>query len=372
METYRLSSKLVENQKEFVIRTSNDVKVGAVLSTVYVNGRETETVRMHHPSEISAEEVLSIVKKRHDAKKREIETMLNTYRRVIEGGDPKAMFQLGTAFFYKSLLSEARDLFQGALHLDSGYHKARSYLGRTQLALGNTSAAITLARAAVNQQPKYADYRYYLAEALLQEGLCSEAVGEYEEAVHINMYYGDAHFGLGLSLLLNAINRDNSNLFSGILSRTADCIKKAAMIDAEYEGELHTQGLGALERSELSEAFGLLRKLYQEKQESRRAELSQYYMKYVYHQNELNEETLLNRIDFLKAEVAKHPDYVDLHLELSQCHARQAFVSWEKALNHGRRAFDINPAMPGIDEQLNSFERELENLKHLIDQTNGS
>lgn len=371
METYRLSSKLVEDQKEFVIQTSNDVKAGAVLSTVFVNGRETETARMHHPSELTAEEVLSMVRKRHDAKKREIETMLKTYRRVVEGGSPEAMFQLGTAFFHKSLLSEARDLFQAALQLDSGSHQARSYLSRAQLALGDTSVAITLARAAVKQQPKYADYRYHLAEALLQEGLCSEAVSEYEEAVRTNMYYSDAHFGLGLALLLNAINRDNSALFSGVLSRTADCIKKAAVIDPDYEGELHERGLSALERTELTEAFGLLRKLYQEKQDRRREELSQYYMKYVYHQSELNEETLLNRIDYLKAEVAKHPDYVDIHVELSQCHARQAIVSWERALDHSRRAFDINPAAPGIDEQLNSLEDELERLKRLVDQQVG-
>jgi len=371
METYRLSSKLVENRKEFVIQTSNDPKAGAVLSTVFVNGQETETGRMYHPSELSAEEVLSMVKKRHSVKKREIEAMLGTYRRVLEGSNPKSMFQLGTAFFYKSLLSEARDLFQGALQLDPDYHKARSYLGRTELALGDTSAAISSAQAAVKHQPKYADYHYNLAETLLQEGLCSEAVSEYEEAVRINMYYGDAHFGLGLALLLNAINRDDSALFSSVLTRTADCIRKAAVIDTEYVGELHSQGFSALENTELTEAFGLLRKLYLEKQERRREELSQYYMKYVYHQGEISEETLLNRIDFLKAEVTKHPDYADVHVELSHCHARQAVASWENALEHSRRAFDINPEIPGIDKHLSSFEEEMDNLKRLIDQIGG-
>ena len=101
METYRLHSKVVENDKEFVIQTTNDAHSGTVASTVYINGVAAETLECPHPSEISPEEVLSLVKLTHDEKKKEVELLLKAYIKVISQGNPELMHHLGCAFFYK-------------------------------------------------------------------------------------------------------------------------------------------------------------------------------------------------------------------------------------------------------------------------------
>ena len=101
METYRLKSKLFENNKEFVIQTSSESDPGLVSTVVYVDGNPTGAVQSLHPSEVSSEEVLSLVKMKHEDTKKEIETLLEAYRVVRKEADSLKLHHLGMAFFYK-------------------------------------------------------------------------------------------------------------------------------------------------------------------------------------------------------------------------------------------------------------------------------
>jgi hypothetical protein len=78
METYRLSSKLKEKDREYLIQTANDSNVGTVATVIYVDGVLTETVNCPHPADVQPQEVLSLVKMTHNEKKQEIETLLQT------------------------------------------------------------------------------------------------------------------------------------------------------------------------------------------------------------------------------------------------------------------------------------------------------
>ena len=367
METYRLSSKLVEDNREFLIQTANDAKVSTVMSSVLVNGSIAETSKTPHPIEYTPGEVLSLVKSAHNDKKREVEAMLQSYRAVLRDGDAQTLYQLGTAFFYKSFLAEARQLFNAAIGVDTDYHQAYNYISMAELAGGNLDAAVRAARVAVDMRPGFADYHYNLGHAYLTMKSCRKAVNEFEEAIRINLYYGDAYFSLGLALLKNALMQEETSLFAGVLTRSVDNLKKASIIDPDYDNEVFAEGIKAVQGSDLPVGHALLSKVFQEKKERRFRELAAYYMKYVYAQDDLSEQTLNNRIQFLEDELKKNPSYVDLHVELASCHLNRARFAWQHGIEHYRKALDINPSLSKAGEILDAVEEESHKINAVVE-----
>ena len=366
METYRLKSKLVENGKEFVIQTNNDANLEAILSAVYVDGQVTESVKYPHPQEIKAEEVLSLVKLTHQEQKQEIETLLEAYRKALAGGSAELMFHLGTAFFYKRLYNEARELFQAAVTLNRDHHQAFNYLGMTQLATDMVAEAIESCSVAVQKRPAYADYRNSLGEALLVGNSCRRAVRELEEAVRINTYYADAYLNLGLALVLDALNTEGSEASAALPAKAADCFKKASLIYPDYDADLLEQGMSALQRSDLKQAWRAFLEVREAKKEKHRREFAAFYMKFLMHADWMSEEVIGDRIRFLQAEIDKNPTYVDLYSELARCFLEHARLSWQKGLQQYEKTLQINPSLAKTQRCLDKTEKEYENIASVL------
>ncbi len=368
METYRLSSKLKNADREIVIQTSNDASVRAILSTVYVDGQAANVTRTRHPGEWSAEEILSMVKFRHNQKKEELESMLVAFQVVMDRGEPEAMYQLGTAFFYKKLFEEALTLFDSATTLSGTFDGAYNFMARTEMELERYDRAIRAARAAVEMKPAYADYRHTLGESLMLAGSYREAVAEFEEAVRINTYYGDAYFCLGLSLLLNSVYQKDISLFGAVVSRSSDYFKKAGIIDDQYEGELFAEGFKLLEEQDLESAYVLFRKVYDARKRDKFQDLSGYYMKYVHFYGEPTPESLDRRIEYLREEIQKHPDYADIYTELARLYLERTRYSCTLSIEHYRKALDVNPAMDNVERQLTAVQEGLASIDQLVAQ----
>ncbi|HWR84182.1 MAG TPA: tetratricopeptide repeat protein [Candidatus Deferrimicrobium sp.] len=365
METYRLKSKLVENDKEFVIHTSNDTNQGAVLSTIYVDGQLTEKVTYPHPLEIKPEEVLSLVRVTHEEQKKEIETLLDAYRKALAGADVKMLYHLGTAFFYKRFFEEAKQLFEAAILLDPQDHQALNHLGMTQLALNEVTAAVDTCAKAVEKRPNYADYRNNLGEAHLAAGNARQAVRELEDAIRINLYYGDAYLNLGLAYVLEALSSGPAPR-ADLPEKAVDCFKKAGMIHADYEPALLEQGLNALYKSDFRQTYQTMLTVREARKERHRREFATFYMKYVLYPGWISEETLADRIQFLRGEIQKNPTYVDLYPELGRCLLEYARLSWYGALQQYQRALQINPSLASAQRYLPDLEREYESLCSVV------
>ncbi len=366
METYRLSSKLIEINREFLIKTSNDVKVNSVISTVYVNGEETETAKCPHPVEFSPEEILTLVKSKHSEKKAEVEVMLKCYNETMESGESERMFQLGTAFFYKKYSRESRELFNSAIALNPQFHQACNYLGMVELEMGDLNKAVEVSEKAVSMKPGFADYRFNLGHAYLAIKNCPKAVREFEEAISTNLYYADAYISLALAYLLNAIEQQNITLFQNVLTKTIDAVKKASIIDPFFDNEIHKDGLIAIEALDVEVAFAMFSKLLKNKKEKRDIELSDYYVKYLYSSDANDDKTLSHRINYLKEEIEKYPTYADLHDEISSCYLSLARNYWQNSLNHLQKALDINPSLDNINNLLEEAGKEIENINRVI------
>lgn len=370
METYRLSSKVIEDKKEFVIQTSNDAKIGSVLSNVYVNGKLTESSKLPHPVEFSSEEILSLVKSCHEDKKTEIELMLKAFHSAKAEGSPEMMSKLGAAFFYKGFVTEAQDLLHAAISIDSENDFAYSILARTEIETERYDLAVKYAHHTVEMKPAYPDYHYHLGVAHLFNGDGKHAGKEFSEAAKINLYYADAYFGMGLALILNAIQQDEKKLFANILSNSRDHIKKAAAIDPDYETEIFNEGIKALDISSLESAFNLFKKVYYLKKEKRNSQLASYYMKFVYSQNDLSDTTITNRVEYLKSELEKNPDFADLHSEISFCYLNRAKNSLLEAAKHYQKALNINPSLTSVEKNLEDVSEQLKNFSEILSKIN--
>ncbi|MCK4462355.1 MAG: tetratricopeptide repeat protein [candidate division Zixibacteria bacterium] len=363
-----MKSKLVENNKEYVIQTSSDSDPCRVSTTVYVDGHAIELVQSPHPAEVSSEELLSLVKIKHGEMKKEIETLLEAFRTISTEGDPRKLYHLGMAFFYKKLYDEAGTLFEKAVRYDSHMHQAYNQLGMTYLALGQAPEAVQAAEAAVKARPGFADYRNNLGEILMAARSFKRAVIELEEAIRINLYYADAYFNLGLALLQNALGGEDTNLFQSVLTKSTDYFKRAALIQPEYDCDSYRQGMQAISKSQLERANDLLMSVQQQKKEQHRREFTTFYMRFVMYPEWVSEEAIAERIAFLQAEVDKNPSYVDLYSELGRCYFEQARLFWRKGVEQYQRVVDMNPSLGKVAGDLSEATKQYEAICGLLSQ----
>ena len=352
METYRFSSKLREHDREYLIQTTNDVNLGSVLMTVYVNGVPAETVTCPHPSEINPQEILSFVKVAHGEKKKEIEKLLQVYREVTTEGNPEMMYHLGTTFFYKGFYEEAKGLFRAVVQLQPTNHQACNFFGMSELALGNPEQAIAAASRAVEQRPGYADYRNNLAEALVASGAADKAIIELEQTLEINMYYADAYFNLGLARIQQEVNNPNRERLAATVKEITDNFNRASLIYANFKGKVFEEGMQALAGYDLVRALSVFKGIREEKKDAHRQEFAAFYMKFVMYPNWVNEKAIADRIAFLKAELAKNPAYVDLSVELAQCYLEQSRMVWKEGMKQLQKTSGINPSLRKISSAL--------------------
>ncbi|UCG61995.1 MAG: tetratricopeptide repeat protein [Candidatus Zixiibacteriota bacterium] len=345
METYRLSSRLVENDREYLIQTSNDVALGSVSSEVFINGALADSVKVPHPEQMRAEEVLTFVESAHDETKKEIESLLKAYREAIESANGDMMYHLALSFFYKRFYAEARTLLNTAVGINPDYHEAYNVLGQAELSLGHPKEAVAAAQTAVNKRPEYADYRNNLGEALLASRALKLAAKEFDKAIEINLYYSDAYFNYGLAMILEALKEDSGPVKPNLVSKAQEYFTKAVLTYPDYKTAGYARGLESLQSGDLRPAFSTLAKVREEKKFQHGRRYSQYHMRFALYPQWVTEKALVDRISFLQEEIAKNPGYVDLHIELSRCYLEQAQVIWRKAIDSYRKTLDINPSL---------------------------
>lgn len=368
METYRLNSKLREENREYLIHTTNDPSVGSVSTTVFVDGVQTETVSCPHPAESDPHEVLSLVKLTHGDKKKEVELLLRTYSEVVHQGDPDTSYQLGTAFFYKRFYSEAARLFVQTEQLRPAHHQAANYLGMTYLALGRFEEAVAAARRAVTARPGYADYRNNLGEAYLADNQPEAAISEFQQAINVNMYYGDAYLNLALSHLLASINAGPAKGSSHSTEQITGYLHKASLIYPEFKKRSDfDEGQRALANGDRGRALVLFKEIRDARKESRRKEFSAFYMRFVTSPGLVSERSLADRISFLEGELRRNPTYVDLQAELAHCYLEQARFTWRRGVDQFRKAAEMNSSLPGVVEAV----KQADQVRQVIDDTVG-
>jgi len=345
MESYRLNSRIVEGEKEFMIQTLNDIEQGVVKTSLFVDGEFLDADILPHSGEISEDQVLDLVKTAHREKKSELEYLLKCFNEIIEQGSPEIMHQLGIALYYKKLYSEAERLFRTVIKIRPDFHEAWFYLCRTYLAIRNYDGAAEAGNRAVELKPTYADYRNCLGEAYQGTGSCQRAVMEFEESIKRNVYYADAYFNLAITYLLNEVNREDYNLSGNVATRAIDMLTKAVLIYPYYKGQNYDNAVLSIKEGNPKKAYALLTEIRRDKEERQRCEKSSFFQRFLMYTDLVNQNSISDRIVFLKDEIEKNPGYVDLYYELAICYLHQSKFDWEQGVDYFRKALEINPKL---------------------------
>ena len=367
METYRLNSKLVENNKEYIIQTTNDISLGLVETEVYVDGILADSYKVPHPEHIKPEEVMSLVQNTHGNKKQEIETLLKAVPQILDTANPTSIMHLGLAFFHKRFYAEAKVLLKQVIAIDSKCHEAFNHLGQVELALGESESALSVSQIAVDIKPEYPDYRNNFGEALLASKMYKNAIMEFQRAIDINLYYSDAYFNYGLTLLMNALDQKDTDLFKNFMTKSHEYFTKASIINPEYNTAEFEKGLIAIKKQNIQDAFSLLKRVRENHKEYQRQKSASYYMKHALHPNWITEKAIVERIRFLQNEIDKNPSYVDLYAELSRCYLSQAQIIWKKGVEYYQRTLDLNPSFSKTKNNLVTAKTVQEELDHAME-----
>jgi tetratricopeptide (TPR) repeat protein len=364
MESYRLDSRIVEDDKEFLIQTVNDTQEGIIKTSLFVNGELLDASIMPHSEEISDADILEMVKTTHGDRKAELEYLLKSFREVMKEGRPEMMYHLGTALYYRRMYPESQQLFQAALKLRHDYHEAYYYLAMVELASNHIDAAIKAGTKAVELRPQFADYRNTLGEAYLAAGSSKRAVIEFEEAIRQNVYYADAYFNLAMAFILNAINKEDFDIASDLKVKTTDLLKKAILIYPNYKTTTYEEAVAALTAGELKRAYALFKGVRNEKDERQRHEKSTYFHRFLMYTDWISQNNVVERINFLEKEINRNPGYVDLYYELAICYLHQAKFNWNKGIDYFKRAMEINP---NLAKARRSMDMSREHYLKLVD-----
>jgi tetratricopeptide (TPR) repeat protein len=351
MEAYRLSSRLQENEHEYLIQTASEADTSLVCTTVFVDGIRTEEVKFPHPEEISAEDLLSLVKATHGDKKVELENLLKACRQVVEKGDIDSMFNLASAFFYRRLYREAADLLRGVVGLQPEHHQSYNLLAMTLLALGRAEDAVEMASKAVDFRSEFADYRNNRGEAYLAAGDSVEAAAEFEAAIGINMYYADAYFNLGLARLLEAsTNREKAD---ELIGRVEEVMNKAAMVHPDFKHHRHYgEGILAMNNRDYGRALSLFKGIREARRETLRRESAALHKTPWIPDEPLSARAVSDKIRSLRAELKKNPNYLDFQLELARCYLEQARLSWQTGMDEYVQITESHPRLENVTETL--------------------
>lgn len=353
METYRLSSKLRENEREYLIQTTNDLSQGAVATTIFVDGVRTDTYNCPYPDELSQGDLLSLVKQTHGDRKTELEGLLQACQKIGGQGDVDAMIRLATALYYRKLYRDAADLLVGITRLNAVHHQAHHILAMTSLALGRTAEAVRSATEAVRLRPGYADYRNTLAEGLLAAGAVAEAIAELEAAISINLYYSEAYFNLGLARTFEVSQMSDPEQRSQAGERLADCFKKAQLIHPDLGNQSdYCEGLNALANHDHVLALSLFKRVRENLREHHRRVFIEANRRIMTPDESWSVEALNEQIRSLRSQLTNNPNYLDLQTELARCYFELAGRLWDQGIDECGRILEAHAGMTQVDEAM--------------------
>lgn len=345
METFRLSSKLCENDREYLIQTFNDIEHGSICTTVFVDGVRTDTFKHPHPNGLSQDQLLSFVKQTHGERKKEMESLLKAGQLASSENDGESMYRLATTFYCHRLYREAADLLGALTHIDQDHHQAYHLLAMALVALGDSVDAVNVAADAVRLRPGYADYRNCLGEALLSAGAVAEAISEFEAAIKVNMYYGEAYFNLGLARCLEASNSNDPSVRRQLGVRIVDHFRKAAMIQPELENQVqYREGFTGLTDYDFAGALAAFKRVREARREARRQEFIASNQRLMQPFGSWTMEAVTDQIRTLQAKLSQHPNYLDIQVELVRCYLEQAGLVWEQGVEECRRLTEAHPS----------------------------
>lgn len=367
MQKFSLETKICIKEREYHLRTSNNVFENKVISSLFEGGEVICSREVSYDHKLDEDSVFKLIKSIHEEEKGELESLMRISKKLSETDHAEAHNKLGLAFLQRKMYKEAIDEFMQAIDKDTQFPEAYCNLGIACVELGMYKEATDVYVRAINLAPGYADFHNNLGKIYLKQKKCKKAINEFKKAIGLNPYYGEAHYNLGLAYMINALEKEEYEYATSLYDRTMKELETAVQINPSYENRQFHEGKEKLADGNIEEA---LRKFELALESApRQQEFSlplNFYLRFLYDEENLDEESILQYVKTLEKMLEKNPDYADLRNHLGVAYTILCRYINRKAVKQFQLALETNPKYRTASRNLKLAENDSKGFHVLL------
>ncbi len=367
MQKFSLETKIPLRKKEYHLRTSNNAFENKVVSSLFEGGEVICSREASYNHGMEEEDVFELVKSVHEKEKRELESFMRICEKLSDSDHGEAHNKLGLAFLKRKMYKEAVAEFMIAIDRDDRFPEAYSNLGMACVELGMYRESTEVFVKAIKLAPEYADLHNSLGKIYLKQKKCKKAIEGFENAIELNPYYGEAHYNLGLAYMLNALEKEDYEYATSLYERTVKELETAAKIDPSYENQEFRRGKQKLADGDIEGALKEFEIFVNGVPTEQEFDLPlNFYLRFLYDEENLDEESILQYVKVLEKMLEKNPDYADLRNHLGVAYTVLCRYVNRKAVKQFQLALDANPKYGAAAKNLKLAENDSKGFHILL------
>ncbi len=343
MQKFSLETKICFKKREYHHRTSNNAFENKVISSLFEGGEVVSSREIPYDHGMGEESVFELVKSVHETEKSELESLVRISSRLSDDNHAEDHSKLGLAFLKRNMYKEAIDEFMQAINKDAQLAEAHNNLGMACRELGMYEEAEEVYTRATNLAPEYADFHNNLGGIYLKLKKCKKAIQQFEIAIELNPYYGEAHYNLGIAYMVNALEKEEYEYATSLCERTMKELETATRINPSYETREFHSGKQKLEDGDVEGALKEFRLFLDSTPTQQGFDLPlDFYLRFLYDEENLDEESILQYAKALEGMLEKNPNYADLRNYLGIAYTILCRYVNSKAVNQFQLALENN------------------------------
>ncbi|KPJ48774.1 hypothetical protein AMJ40_06905 [candidate division TA06 bacterium DG_26] len=367
MQKFSLEAKISLRKRKYHLRTSNNVFENKVLSSLFEGGEVIWSREISYNHGMEEEDVFELVKSIHEKEKAELESFMRICEKLANSDNGEAHNKLGLAFLKRKMYKEAIDEFMLAIDRDAKFPEAYSNLGMACVELGMHKEATEVFVKAIDLAPEYADLHNSLGKIYLRQKQCKNAIESFERAIELNPYYGEAHYNLALAYMVNALEKEEYEYATSLYERTMKELDTAVKINPSYESPQFQKAKELLAGGNIEEALVEFEPFGHSALTEQTFDLPlHFYLRFLYDEENLDEQSILDYVKTLERMLEKKPDFADLRNHLGVAYTILCRYINRKAVRQFQAALDTNPEYKNAARNLKLAENDSKGFHVLL------
>lgn len=368
MSSIFYSKKLNYLGREYLFQTTYNESDRTVVCSLFNQGRLLDIHYKSVPGRPQGNELVDYIMDTHLQILGHYETLLRVAEAKKESERSEVIVKLGSALLSNKLYDEAVELLNTAIQKHDGDSAIRLLLGKVYKAKNRFEDAEEEFRKAVELSPNYPDFRNLLGETYLHLRKPLAAISEFEKAAKYNVYYDRAFYNMGLGYILNGIVKEDFELAKGLQEKSNEAFGKAIAFNPRYDNENYRAGIAFLHEGRLEEAYEKLFSAIDNRDTDASFEkLLDLYIRCVYGEAGATEENIKNYIGNIENLLKTNPGFADLENELGMAYTIMGKIMRDKAIEHFRKAIEINPDFNKAIKNIKLSQNDLRGFEALLE-----
>ena len=368
MSSIFFSKRLRFLNREYLFQTTFNELDHTVVCSLFNEGK---LLNMHFtsvPEDMQGNQMVEFIMQVHERRLNDYEILLKVTESKKDSDRAEVVIKLGSALLAKKLYDEAIELLQAASVKHNDNSAIKLLLGKVHVAKDNFEDAESELIKAVDLSPHYPDFRNLLGETYLRLGKPIAAINQFKKAVENNVYYDRAFYNLGLGYILNGIVKEDFDLAKDLHKTCEESFEKAIAFNPGYINEYYKIGISLLREGKLDEAYEKLASVLKNgSADSSFEKLLELYISCIFGGNGATEESIKGYIEMIENLLRTNPGYADLENELGMAYTIMGKIMRDKAINHFKKAIEINPDFKKAIKNIKLSENDLRGFEALLE-----